>query len=82
MLKVTENFSATIVSKIFEKQIKVYDLRNPSAFGSPKVHSVFHGKKSISYHAPQAWNMVPLKIKKLATINAFKRKLINESHKA
>ena len=42
MLKVRENFSATIVSKIFQKQNKVYDLGNPSAFVSPKVRSDFH----------------------------------------
>ena len=40
--KVAENLSAPIVREIFEKRNNVYDLRNPSEFVLPKVHSVFH----------------------------------------
>ena len=41
MFKVSKNLSAQIVSEIFEKQNNVSDLRNPSEFVLPKVHSVF-----------------------------------------
>ena len=49
MFKVANNLSAPIVSEIFEKRNNVYDLRNPSEFVLPKVHSVFNG----TYLGPQ-----------------------------
>ena len=80
VFKVAENFSAPIVSKIFEKRNNVYNLRNLLKFVLLKVHSLFHSIESISNLGPQFWKMVPLEMKKLI-INAFKRKLRNGSQK-
>ena len=51
--------------------------KKPSEFVRPKVHSVFHGKESISYLGPQIWDMIPVEMKNLKTISAFKREVKN-----
>ena len=81
MFKVAKNLSAPIVSEIFEKRNNAHDLQNPFEFVLPKVHTVFRGIKSNSYFDPHVWNMVSLEMKKLTTINAFKRKVRNGSQK-
>ena len=47
--------------------------RDNSNFAVPNVKSVFHGSKIISYLGPTIWDIVPLKLKKLTSLNAFKK---------
>ena len=72
MFKESENVSAPTASEIFEKKIIICTTceihLNPS-----RVHSVFHDTDSISYLGPQIWSKVPLEMKKLTTINVFKK---------
>ena len=49
------------MNEIFVKGNNTYNLRKPSEFVRPKVHSVFHGKESISYLGPQIWDMIPFR---------------------
>ena len=65
------------MNDMFVKQNNAYNLRNPSEFIRPKVHSIFHGKESISYLDPHIWGMIPVEMKNLTTINAFKREVKN-----
>ena len=58
MFKVAKNYSVPVLSEIFGKQNRVYDLRNPYEFVLPEVHSVFHGIESVSYLVPQICSMV------------------------
>ena len=39
----------------------------------PDVRSVFHGSKSISYLDPKIWDIVPLELKELTSVVAFKK---------
>ena len=65
------------MNEISVKRNNAYNLRKPSEFVRPKVHSVFHGKESISYLGPHIWDMIPVEMKNLTTISAFKRKVKN-----
>ena len=38
----------------------------------PNVRSVFHGSESISYLGPKIWDIVPLELKELTILVAFK----------
>ena len=53
MFKVSNKLTVPLMNEIFVKRNNAYNLRKPSAFVSPKVHSVFHGKESVSYLGPQ-----------------------------
>ena len=39
----------------------------------PNVKSVFHGSESITYLGPKIWDIVPLQLKELTSLNAFKK---------
>ena len=53
------------MNEIFVKRNNACNLRKPSEFVRPKVHSVFQDKESISYLDPQIWDMIPVKMKNL-----------------
>ena len=63
------------MNEIFVKRNNAYNLRKPSEFVRPKIHSVFQGKESISYLGPQIWDMIPVEMKNLTTISVFKREV-------
>ena len=39
------------------------------------LRSVFHGNKSISYLGPKIWDIVPLELKELTSVVAFKKSI-------
>ena len=41
----------------------------------PNVRSVFHGSESISYLGPKICDIVPLKLKELTSVVAFKKSI-------
>ena len=77
MFKISNKLTIPSTNEIFVKRNNTYNLHKLSEFVRPKVHSVFHGKESISYLGPQIWDMIPLEMKNLITISAFKREVKN-----
>ena len=61
MFMVSNNYSNSLISEIFDKQSNVYDNGNPSEFARPNVRSVFNGTDSISFLGPKIWDIVPFK---------------------
>ena len=77
MFKVSNKLTVLLINEIFVKRNNAFNLRKQLEFVRPKFHSVFHGKESISYVGPQIWDMIPVEMKNLITINAFKREVKN-----
>ena len=75
MFKVSNNYSTSLMSEIFDKRNNVYDFRNPSEFARRNVRSVFNGTERISFLGPKIWDIVPSEVKQLETVNAFKREI-------
>ena len=75
MLKVYRNISPPIFSEIFHRGDINYNLRINSDFAMPNVRSVFYGSESISYlkFGPKIWDIVPLELKELLSVVAFKK---------
>ena len=73
MFKVYRSMSPPIFSELFRGRDICYNLRSNSSFVVPHVKSVFHGSESISYLGPKIWDIVPLELKKLTSLNAFKK---------
>ena len=53
MFKVSNKLTIPLMNEIFVKRNNAYNLRKPSEFVRPMVHSVFHGKESVSYLGPE-----------------------------
>ena len=64
--------SPLIFSKLFRRCDISYNLRSNANFAVPNVKSVFHISESISYLGPKIWDIVPLELKVLTSLNAFK----------
>ena len=73
MFKVYRNIFSPIFSEIFHRRDINYNLRINSDFVMPNVRSVFNGSERISYLGPKIWDMVPLGLKELTSIVAFKK---------
>ena len=77
MFKVSNKLTIPLMNGSFVKRNNAYNLCKPSEFVRQKVQSVFHDKESISYLGPQIWDMIPVEMKNLKTISAFKREVKN-----
>ena len=75
MFKVSNKYSTSLMSEIFDKRNNVYDFRNPSEFAGRDLRSVFNGTERISFLGPEIWDIVPSELKQLETVNAFKREI-------
>ena len=52
-----------------------YNLRNYNDFKIPFARAVYHGTESISYLEPKIWDIVPLELKHLESLNSFKKSI-------
>ena len=73
MFKVYRSMSPPIFSRLFRRRDISYNLPSNPNFAVPDVKSVFYGSESITYLGPKIWDMVPLQLKKLTSVNAFKK---------
>ena len=77
MFKVYQSMSPLIFSELFRRRDVCYDLGSNSNFAVPNVKSVFHGSESISFLGPKIWDIVPLELKELTSLNVFKKGINN-----
>ena len=75
MFKVYRNKSPAIFREIFHRHNLNYNLRINSEYAVPNVRSVFHSSKSISYLGLKIWDIVPLVLKELTSIDVFKKRI-------
>ena len=46
----------------------------------PNVKSVFHGRGNILFLGPNIWDTLPLELKELTNLNAFKKKILKNDN--
>ena len=73
MFKVYQSMLPLIFSELFLGRDICYNLRSNSNFAVPNGKSAFYGSESISYLGPKIWDIVPLELKDLTSLNAFKK---------
>ena len=52
-----------------------YNLGHSQKIANTKKNSVKMGLETVSYHAPQLWNLVPTEIKDTPSLSIFKEKI-------
>ena len=60
---------------MFEPKISLYNLRKNNTFDRGQVHSVYHGTENLSFLGPKIWDLVPLELKQLESLEVFKLKI-------
>ena len=75
MFKIHRGLSPDILREIFVPEISLYNLRRNNTFEKRQVHSVYHGTESLSFLGPKIWDLVPLELKQLESLEVFKLKI-------
>ena len=74
IFKVYRTMSLPIFSELFGRRDINYNLRSNSNFAVPNVKSVFMEVKVIPcYLSRKIWDIVPLQLKELTSLNVFKK---------
>ena len=74
MFKIHRGLSPDILREIFVPKISLYNLRRNNTLRR-QVHSVYHGMESLSFLCPKIWDLVPLELKQLESLEVFKLKI-------
>ena len=73
MFKIKNDLSPEIMTELFEQRNEHhYNLRNNVHFITPQIRTVYHGSESISFLGPKIWNILPDRLKKATSLEAFK----------
>ena len=75
LFKIKNNFSATIMSDIFQPRAVTYDLRSQIDFTRPTVNSEHFGVSSLRYMASKVCDMLPNDVKNLNDTETFKNNI-------
>ena len=75
MFKIHRGLSPDILREIFLPKISLHNLRRNNTFERGHVRSVYHGTKSLSFLGPKIWDLVPLELKQLESLEVFKLKI-------
>ena len=75
MFKIHRGLSPDILREIFLPKISLHNLRRNNTFERGHVRSVYHGTKSLSFLGPKIWDLVPLELKQLESLQVFKLKM-------
>ena len=76
MHKVKNELAPTITANIFGAmpENNCY-LQNCNDFRIPFARTVYYGTETISYRGPKIWDIVPIDLKSLESLNSFKKNL-------
>ena len=75
MFKIHRGLSPDILREISVPKISLYNLRRNNTFERRQVHPVYHGTESLSFLCPKIWDLVPLELKQLESLEVFKLKI-------
>ena len=75
LFKVKRNISNVIMCNIFKKRTLTYNLRSQTDFVRDCVNTLRCGLNSLSYFTPKVWDMIPLEIKNINSLQKFKTEI-------
>ena len=75
MFKNHRGLSPDILREMFVPKIGFYNLHRNNTFERSQVHSVYHNTESLSFLGPKIWDLVPLELKQLESLEVFKLKI-------
>ena len=73
--KFQNNLSPPLIDDMFQVRKINYNLSHFQKFANTKKNSVKMGLETITYRAPQLWNLVPTEIKDVPSLSIFKEKI-------
>ena len=74
--KFENNLSPLLIDDLFQVRKIIYNPRHFQKFENTKKNSVEVSLETITYRAPQLWNLVPTEIKDAPSLSIFKEKIM------
>ena len=75
MFKVKHNLAPEIMTGVFRLKTRSFDTRNKSEFQCRNVKTVIYGSETLSSSRPQIWDILPIELRNLTSLDAFKSKI-------
>ncbi len=72
MYKINNNLSPKLITELFNRQNKTYNLRNNRTWEITNVRTVTYGTETVSFLGPKLWEIIPDTIKYSSTLQGFK----------
>ena len=73
--KIHGGLSLDILREIFMHKISLHNLCRNNTFERYQVHSVYHSTERLSFLGLKIWDLVPLELKQLESLEVFKLKI-------
>ena len=75
MFKVKHNLAPETMTEVFRLEISCFSTRHKSEFQRRNVKTVIYGSETLSSLGLQIWDLVPIELRNLTSLNAFKSKI-------
>ena len=77
MFKIKNHLVPNLMAEIFPEHKSSHDLRNKRCWHNSNIRTVYYGKETISYRGPKTWELIPLSLRNIESLNEFKRRIKN-----
>ena len=64
-----------IMTEVFRLKTRSFNIRHKSKFQRRNVKTVIYGSETFSSLGPQIWDLIPIELRNLISLNAFKGKM-------
>ena len=75
MFKVKHNLAPEIMPEVFRLKTRSFNTRHISEFQCKYVKTVIYGSQTLPSLGPQIWDLTPIELRNLTSLNAFKSKI-------
>ena len=75
MFKVKHNLAPEIMTEVFRLKTRSFNTRHKSEFQRRNVKTVIYRSETLSSLGPQIWDLIPIELRNLTSLNAFKSKI-------
>ena len=75
MFKVKHILAPEFMTEVFKLKTICFNTRNKSEFQGWNIKAVIYGSETLSSLGPQIWDLIPIELRNLTSLNAFKSKI-------
>ena len=75
MFKVKHKLALEIMNGVFRLKTTSFNTRQKCEFQRRNVKTVIYGSKTLPSLGPQIWNLIPMELRNVTSLNAFKSKI-------
>ena len=75
MFKVKHNLAPEVMTEVFRLKTRSFNTKSKSEFQRRNAKTVIYGSENLSLLGPQIWDLIPIELRNLTSLNAFESKI-------